>query len=166
MQAGDRLPPYRHREEHGVPHVDAGRHVRDARRLSGAVLQRAGLLPGGRASAGHRGAAQGAGDPRAVQRDEQDRVTPRVAGDGQIRAFLDEMPRRIDEYESILDDNPIWRERNQGVGVLSAEDCLRLGVTGPILRSAGVPTDIRKDEPYSGYETYDFDVVTRTEAAS
>ena len=85
-------------------------------------------------------------------------------GDAKIRAFLDEMPRRIDEYESILDDNPIWRERNQGVGVLSAEDCVRLGVTGPILRSAGVPVDIRKDEPYSGYETYDFDVVTRTEA--
>ena len=85
-------------------------------------------------------------------------------GDAKIRAFLNEMPRRIDEYESILDDNPIWRERNQGVGVLSAEDCLRLGVTGPMLRSAGVPTDIRKDEPYSGYETYDFDVVIRTEA--
>ena len=85
-------------------------------------------------------------------------------GDRKIRAFLEEMPRRIDEYESILDDNPIWRERNEGVGVLSAEDCLALGVTGPILRSAGVATDIRKDEPYSGYETYDFDVVTRTEA--
>jgi NADH-quinone oxidoreductase subunit D len=85
-------------------------------------------------------------------------------GDPKIRAFLQEMPRRIDEYESILDDNPIWRERNQGVGVLSAEDCLALGVTGPILRSAGVATDIRKDEPYSGYETYDFDVPTRTEA--
>jgi NADH-quinone oxidoreductase subunit D len=85
-------------------------------------------------------------------------------GEPKIRAFLQEMPRRIDEYESILDDNPIWRERNQGVGVLSAEDCLALGVTGPILRSAGVATDIRKDEPYSGYETYDFDVPTRTEA--
>ena len=85
-------------------------------------------------------------------------------GDARIRAFLDEMPHRIDEYESILDDNPIWRERNQGVGVLSVEQCVALGVTGPILRSAGVPTDIRKDEPYSGYETYDFDVVTRTEA--
>jgi NADH-quinone oxidoreductase subunit D len=85
-------------------------------------------------------------------------------GEPKIRAFLQEMPRRIDEYESILDDNPIWRERNQGVGVLSAEDCLALGVTGPIVRSAGVATDIRKDEPYSGYETYDFDVPTRTEA--
>ena len=84
--------------------------------------------------------------------------------DGKIRGFLREMPGRIDEYESILDDNPIWRERNEGVGVLSAEDCLALGVTGPILRSAGVSMDVRKDAPYSGYETYDFDVVTRTEA--
>ena len=84
--------------------------------------------------------------------------------DGKIRGFLREMPGRIDEYESILDDNPIWRERNEGVGVLSAEDCLALGVTGPILRSAGVSMDVRKDAPYSGYENYDFDVVTRTEA--
>ncbi len=84
--------------------------------------------------------------------------------DRKIRTFLEEMPRRIDEYESILDENPIWRERNEGVGVLSAEDCLAFGVTGPILRAAGVPTDVRKDQPYSGYETYDFDVITRTEA--
>jgi NADH-quinone oxidoreductase subunit D len=85
-------------------------------------------------------------------------------GEPKIRRFLEEMPARIDEYESILDDNPIWRERNEGVGVLSAEDCLALGVTGPILRSAGVPNDLRKDEPYCGYETYEFDVPTRTEA--
>jgi NADH-quinone oxidoreductase subunit D len=85
-------------------------------------------------------------------------------GEPKIRRFLEEMPARIDEYESILDDNPIWRERNEGVGVLSAEDCMALGVTGPILRSAGVPTDLRKDEPYCGYETYEFDVPTRTEA--
>ena len=85
-------------------------------------------------------------------------------GEPKIRRFLEEMPARIDEYETILDDNPIWRERNEGVGVLSAEDCLALGVTGPILRSAGVPNDLRKDEPYCGYETYEFDVPTRTEA--
>jgi NADH-quinone oxidoreductase subunit D len=85
-------------------------------------------------------------------------------GEPKIRRFLEEMPARIDEYESILDDNPIWRERNEGVGVLSAEDCLALGVTGPILRSAGVANDLRKDEPYCGYETYEFDVPTRTEA--
>jgi NADH-quinone oxidoreductase subunit D len=81
-----------------------------------------------------------------------------------IRGFLEEMPARIEEYESILDDNPIWRERNQGVGVLSAEECLRLGVTGPILRSSGVTADVRRDQPYSGYETYEFDVVTSTSA--
>jgi NADH-quinone oxidoreductase subunit D len=85
-------------------------------------------------------------------------------GERRIRAFLEEMPRRIDEYETILNDNPIWRERNEGVGRLSAEECLALGVTGPMLRAAGVPLDVRRDSPYSGYETYDFDVVTRTEA--
>ncbi|MFN8232289.1 MAG: NADH dehydrogenase (quinone) subunit D [Actinomycetota bacterium] len=75
-----------------------------------------------------------------------------------VRDFLREMPIRIDEYEAILDDNPIWLQRNQGVGVLSAEDCLALGVTGPILRSAGVAADLRKDAPYCGYETFEFDV--------
>jgi NADH-quinone oxidoreductase subunit D len=78
----------------------------------------------------------------------------------QIRRFLDVMPGRIDEYETLLDDNPIWLQRNEGVGVLTAEDCLALGVTGPMLRSAGVGADLRKDAPYSGYETYLFDVPT------
>jgi NADH-quinone oxidoreductase subunit D len=78
----------------------------------------------------------------------------------QIRRFLDVMPGRIDEYETLLDDNPIWLQRNEGVGVLTAEDCLALGVTGPMLRSAGVGADLRKDAPYSGYETYGFDVPT------
>ena len=81
----------------------------------------------------------------------------------QIRDVLDLLPRRIDEYETLLNDNPIWRERNVGVALLPAERCLELGVTGPVLRSAGVAADLRKDMPYAGYETYDFDVVTRTE---
>jgi NADH-quinone oxidoreductase subunit D len=85
-------------------------------------------------------------------------------GPRMIAKFLDTMPARIDDYERILNENPIWLERNVGVGKLSAEDALALGVTGPILRSAGVPIDLRKDEPYSGYETYDFDVPVRTEA--
>jgi NADH-quinone oxidoreductase subunit D len=85
-------------------------------------------------------------------------------GERKIREFLREMPRRIDEYETILNENPIWRERNMGVGVLSAEDALSLGVTGPMLRSAGVAADLRKDAPYSGYETYDFKVAVREEA--
>ena len=85
-------------------------------------------------------------------------------GPRMIAKLLDTMPARIDDYERILNDNPIWLERNVGVGKLSAEDALAFGVTGPILRSAGVPIDLRKDEPYSGYETYDFDVPVRTEA--
>jgi NADH-quinone oxidoreductase subunit D len=84
-------------------------------------------------------------------------------GPDRIRSLLDVMPGRVDEYESILSENPIWVERNEGVAHLSAEDCLAFGVTGPILRSAGVAADLRKDEPYSGYETYEFDVPTREE---
>jgi NADH-quinone oxidoreductase subunit D len=81
-----------------------------------------------------------------------------------IRRLLKLLPGRIDEYESLLNENPIWLDRNRGVGVLTAEDALAFGVTGPILRAAGVAADLRKDMPYGGYETYDFDVPTRTEA--
>jgi NADH-quinone oxidoreductase subunit D len=80
-----------------------------------------------------------------------------------LRHLIDLLPGRIDEYETLLNDNPIWRERNTDVAVMSAERCMELGVTGPPLRSAGVALDLRKDEPYCGYETYDFDVITRTE---
>ena len=83
-----------------------------------------------------------------------------------IARLLDTMPSLIDDYERILNDNPIWRERNVGVGMLSAEDALAFGVTGPMLRAAGVPVDLRKDEPYIGYETYDFDVPISTDADS
>jgi NADH-quinone oxidoreductase subunit D len=84
-------------------------------------------------------------------------------GDARIRRFLDDMPHRIDEYQTLLDRNPIWLERNVGVGVLPAAEALALGVTGPVLRAAGVPADVRKDQPYSGYETYEFAVPVRTE---
>jgi NADH-quinone oxidoreductase subunit D len=82
----------------------------------------------------------------------------------QTRGYLKELPRRFDEYEALLSRNPIWLERNVGIGVLPAEDCLRIGVTGPMLRAAGVAHDLRVAEPYSGYERYDFEVPTRTEA--
>jgi len=85
-------------------------------------------------------------------------------GPRMIARFLDTMPARIDDYERLLNENPIWLERNVGIGRLSAGDALALGVTGPMLRAAGVPIDLRKDEPYCGYETYDFDVPVRTEA--
>jgi NADH-quinone oxidoreductase subunit D len=81
-----------------------------------------------------------------------------------IERFLVDMPPRIDDYERLLDRNPIWLERNVGVGPLSAEQALALGVTGPMLRAAGVPADVRKDEPYCGYETYEFDVPVGTGA--
>ncbi len=84
-------------------------------------------------------------------------------GPRRIRELLRVLPRRIDEYETLLDDNPIWRERNEGVGVLSAEQALSLGVTGPILRACGVDADLRKDMPHAGYETFDFEVPVRTE---
>jgi NADH-quinone oxidoreductase subunit D len=85
-------------------------------------------------------------------------------GPQRVRDLLEVLPGRIDEYETILNENPIWRERNQGVARLSAEDALALGATGPILRAAGVAADLRKDAPYCGYETFEFDVPVRTEA--
>jgi NADH-quinone oxidoreductase subunit D len=82
---------------------------------------------------------------------------------GKIRDFLAMMPGRIDEYEELLTGNPIWRQRTVGIGHVSKEDLLALGVTGPMLRAAGVPWDLRKTMPYAGYEGYEFDVPTRTE---
>ncbi len=76
-----------------------------------------------------------------------------------IRAF----GSKVDEYEELLDSNPIWKVRTQGVGFISVEDMLDLGVTGPMLRAAGVPLDVRKTEPYSSYEKFDFKVATRIE---
>jgi NADH-quinone oxidoreductase subunit D len=81
-----------------------------------------------------------------------------------IRTFLDFMPDRIDTYEDLLSGNVIWQQRTQGVAVLDVAGCLALGITGPVLRSAGLPWDLRKTMPYSGYETYDFDVPTSTDA--
>lgn len=72
--------------------------------------------------------------------------------------FIDEMPAHIDEYESLLTKNPIWIARTRDVAPLSAADAIAWGVTGPTLRGSGVKWDLRKDQPYSGYETYDFEV--------
>ena len=78
-----------------------------------------------------------------------------------IAEFLDVMPQRIDEYEKLLTGNPIWRSRLMGTGVLDSQACLALGVTGPLLRAAGIPWDLRKTQPYWGYEGYEFDVPTQ-----
>ncbi len=72
--------------------------------------------------------------------------------------FVDEMPAHIDEYEKLLSKNPIWLARTKGVAPLSAKDAIAWAVTGPSLRGSGVNWDLRKSQPYSGYETYDFNV--------
>jgi NADH-quinone oxidoreductase subunit D len=76
------------------------------------------------------------------------------------KAFLETMNGHIDEYEEIVTDNPFFKERTVRVGKLLADDAIRLGVSGPLLRAAGVPHDLRKTNPYSAYEAFDFDVVT------
>jgi NADH-quinone oxidoreductase subunit D len=84
--------------------------------------------------------------------------------DGKIRAFVDEMRQKADEYEDLLTRNPIWIERTKDIGVLDERQCLDLGVTGPMLRATGLALDVRKTEPYCGYERYEFEVPTATGA--
>jgi NADH-quinone oxidoreductase subunit D len=80
-----------------------------------------------------------------------------------VKKFLEMFPSKIDEYENLLDNNPIWKNRTIGVGVVPVEKMLALGITGPMIRAAGIPWDARKDEPYSGYQNFEFDVPTSTE---
>jgi NADH-quinone oxidoreductase subunit D len=77
-----------------------------------------------------------------------------------IREFLRIMPGRIAGYHRLLTGQPIWQRRLKDVGYLDVTGCVALGATGPILRAAGLPWDLRKVEPYLGYETYDFEVPT------
>lgn len=76
----------------------------------------------------------------------------------QLQRFIDVMPSRIDDFEGMLTENPIWRQRLEGIGVLTREQAIEAGVTGPMLRASGVDYDVRKAFPYCGYENYDFDV--------
>ena len=75
-----------------------------------------------------------------------------------VDAIIEEFPRRLDQYDDLLENNPIWVARTKGVGVLSAEEATAYGITGPTLRSTGVDWDIRKAFPYSGIEQYEFEV--------
>ncbi|MFQ3565988.1 MAG: NADH dehydrogenase (quinone) subunit D [Aggregatilineales bacterium] len=72
--------------------------------------------------------------------------------------FLGYFPRKVDDYEKLLKNNPIWRDRTEGIGVVEPEEALALGMSGPSLRGSGVNWDLRKAMPYSGYENYDFSV--------
>jgi NADH-quinone oxidoreductase subunit D len=78
----------------------------------------------------------------------------------QIREFVKKMHKNLPEYDKLATGNPIFKARMQDVGYLDLAGCMALGATGPILRSAGLPHDLRKAQPYCGYETYDFDVPT------
>ena len=83
--------------------------------------------------------------------------------DGEIRAFAESIPAHVEEYEGLLTGNRIWQKRTIGVGEISAEAAIDIGITGPALRASGVDWDLRRDNPSSGYEDYDFEVITRTE---
>ncbi len=80
-----------------------------------------------------------------------------------LRVFTDEIPNRVDEYESLLTKNNIWLQRTQGVGKISAATAISHGMTGPNLRATGVEYDLRKTRPYSGYQNYQFEIPTGTE---
>jgi NADH-quinone oxidoreductase subunit D len=76
----------------------------------------------------------------------------------ECRKFVERMPHAVDEYETLVDQNKIWLERTKGVGLLSAEDAIALGQSGPVLRGSGVDWDLRKVQPYLAYDQVDFDV--------
>jgi NADH-quinone oxidoreductase subunit D len=82
--------------------------------------------------------------------------------EGKVREFLSLMPQRLDQYEALLDRNEIWLRRMKGTGIVSEDQLLGLGVTGPLLRAAGNPWDLRKAMPYSGYEQFDFKIPVGT----
>jgi NADH-quinone oxidoreductase subunit D len=75
-----------------------------------------------------------------------------------IEDFTERFPERVDEYETLLTDNRIWKQRTVGIGVVSPERALQLGFTGPMLRGSGVEWDIRKKQPYAAYDKVDFDI--------
>lgn len=81
-------------------------------------------------------------------------------GPARVREVLKILPGRLRELSDLLTESYIWKARTRDVGYLDLTGCMALGITGPVLRSTGLPHDLRKSQPYCGYETYDFDVVT------
>lgn len=82
--------------------------------------------------------------------------------DGSLLDFIDHfigtLPSRIDAIETLLTDNRIWKQRNVGIGVIAAEDAIKMGCTGPVLRASGIAWDLRKKQPYAAYDQIDFDI--------
>ena len=75
-----------------------------------------------------------------------------------LEAFTDDFPKRVDEYETLLTDNRIWKQRTVGIGVVPPEMALAWGMTGPMLRGSGIAWDLRKKQPYAAYAEVDFDI--------
>ena len=90
-------------------------------------------------------------------------LEPPRSWDQAVRRFIGAFPSKVDEYENLLTRNPIWLERTRGVAVVPVGDLLDLGVTGPCIRAAGIGWDIRKSEPYSSYDKFDFEVPVAAE---
>ena len=85
-----------------------------------------------------------------------------AGGEQKIAETLPLLKKRLKDTADLLVDNRIWMGRTVGIGVLDLTGCMALGITGPILRATGLPHDLRKSQPYCGYEKYDFDVITET----
>ena len=83
-----------------------------------------------------------------------------------IDSFIDRFPKNVDEYENLLTDNRIWKQRTVGIGVVSPDRAIDLGFTGPMLRGSGVEWDLRKKEPYEIYKNLEFDIPVGTEGDS
>ncbi len=77
-----------------------------------------------------------------------------------VRRYCDVQEARLDEYEALLTNNALFRDRTIGIGVINTQQCYEWGVTGPVIRATGEPFDVRKIQPYSGYEEYDFEIPT------
>jgi NADH-quinone oxidoreductase subunit D len=90
-------------------------------------------------------------------------VEPPLGWMARVRKWVEAFPSKINEYEDLLTGNPIWQRRIKGVGHISAADAIALGACGPTLRASGVDIDLRRDEPYSGYEKFQFNVPVMTE---
>lgn len=80
-----------------------------------------------------------------------------------VDKFLGSFPLKVDEYDDLLKKNPIWMNRTQGIGQMDVDAMIAMGITGPMLRGAGVQADVRRDEPYSSYDKFEFEIPTETE---